>query len=119
VVAEAFWLPFAGESFSMVVDFGLFHHIKLPDQGRYISEVGRVLIPGGALILSVFSTRFRHHPGEVRRRPWLVHRGHYDRFFTQADIRRLFEPAFSVARLVEEVEGLEAYHHALLFKEAA
>ncbi len=49
----------------------------------------------------------------------MVHRDHYDRFFTHEDLRRLFGAAFTVENVVEEVSGHEAFHHALMVKEAA
>lgn len=119
LVADAFDMPFPSDTFPIAVDYGLFHHVKVPDQARYIAGIRRVLAPGGCLLLTVFSTNFRHYPGEVRRRNWVVHRDHYDRFFTQNDVVRLFEPAFVTEAIVEEINGLEAFHHALLIKEAA
>jgi SAM-dependent methyltransferase len=119
LVADAFSMPFWPEVFSVAVDYGVFHHIKLPDQARYIEEVRRVLVPGGCFLLSVFSTRFQHCPGEVRSRNWVVHRDHYDRFFTREELVGLFGRAFSVEAVVEEVSGHEAFHHALMVKEAA
>lgn len=118
MVADAFHLPFPEATFPVALDYGVFHHVKVPDQGRYIEEVRRVLAPGGCFLLTVFSTNFLHYPGEVRRRNWVVHRDHYDRFFTREDILRLFSPSFAVEEVVEEVDGHEAFHHALLVKEA-
>lgn len=118
MVADAFHLPFASGAFPVAVDYGVFHHIKVPEQKSYIEEVRRVLAPGGCFLLSVFSTGFKHYPGEVRRRNWVVHRDHYDRFFTQEDISMLFGPYFTLEEVVEEVDGHEAFHHALLIKEA-
>ena len=119
LVADAFYLPFAPESFAAAVDYGLFHHVKVGDQARYVAGLSRVMAPRGFLVLSVFSTNFRHHPGEVRHRSWTVHRDHYDRFFEPGELAALFSPAFSVEALVEEVSGHEAFHHALFVKEAA
>jgi SAM-dependent methyltransferase len=117
LVADAFDMPFPPATFPLAVDYGLFHHVKTPDQARYITGIERVLAPGGCLLLTVFSTNFRHYPGEVRRRNWVVHRDHYDRFFTQDDLVRLFEPAFAIEAMIEEIDGHEAFHHALLVKE--
>lgn len=119
LAADAFRMPFGAETFSVAIDYGVFHHVKVPDQGRYVEEVLRVLQPGGSFVLTVFSTNFKHYPGEVRRRNWVVHRDHYDRFFTKRDIVEVFSPSFVVEAVVEEVSGHEAYHHALMHKEAA
>ncbi|MCH7923492.1 MAG: methyltransferase domain-containing protein [Nitrospinae bacterium] len=119
LLADAFHLPFPPATFTIAVDYGLFHHVKVPDQARYIAGLQRVMAAGGCLLLTVFSTNFQHYPGEVRRRNWIVHRDHYDRFFTQEDLGRLFTPAFVVEEVVEEIEGHYAFHHALLVKDAA
>lgn len=119
LAADAFSMPFGPGTFSVAIDYGVFHHVKVPDQARYVEEVRRVLLPGGSFVLTVFSTNFKHYPGEVRRRNWVVHRDHYDRFFTERDIVELFSPSFAVEAVVEEVSGNEAYHHALMHKEAA
>jgi len=75
-----------------------------------------VLRPGGHLLLSVFSTKFKHHQGERRTRNWLVHRNHYDHFFTPAEIRAAFGPTFQARSILEEHEGLNGFYHALLRK---
>jgi hypothetical protein len=67
-------------------------------------------------VLSVFSTKFRHHPDERRTRNWLVHRNHYDHFFTPGEIRAAFAPAFEVRTVLEELEGLNGFYHVLLRK---
>lgn len=116
VLGNALDLPFPEASFELVLDYGCFHHILKRDWPLYRRHVARVLAPGGRLILSVFSTRFRHHPQERRTRPWLVHRNHYDRFFTSRSLRRALEPEFALLRLLEEREGLNGFWHALLGK---
>ncbi len=103
-------------AFDVVLDYGCFHHVVTRDWPRYRRQIARILKPGGHLILSVFSMKFRHHPGERRTRNWIVHRNHYDHFFTPAEIRRAFLPAFQVRTLVEELEGLNGFHHVLLKK---
>jgi hypothetical protein len=60
--------------------------------------------------------KFRHHPKERRTRNWLVHRNHYDHFFSPAEIRAEFAPTFEVRTILEELEGLNGFHHALLRK---
>jgi SAM-dependent methyltransferase len=116
VRGNALDLTFPGGSFDLVLDYGCFHHIVPGDWPLYRRQVARVLTPGGHLLLSVFSTRFRHHPGERRTRPWLVHRGHYDRFFTARSLRRAMAPEFAPRRLLEEREGLNGFWHGLFRK---
>lgn len=103
-------------AFDVVLDYGCFHHVVTRDWPRYRRQIARILKPGGHLILSVFSMKFRHHPGERRTRNWIVHRNHYDHFFTPSEIRRAFAPAFKVRTLVEELQGLNGFYHVLLQK---
>ncbi len=103
-------------AFDLVLDYGCFHHVVTRDWPRYRRQIARILKPGGHLLLSVFSTKFRHHPKERRTRNWIVHRNHYDHFFTPGEIRRAFAPAFQVRALLEELEGLNGFHHVLLQK---
>jgi SAM-dependent methyltransferase len=111
---DALDLRFADGAFELVLDYGCFHHVVARDWGRYRRGVARVLRPGGHLLLSVFSTKFRHHPGERRRRNWLVHRGHYDRFFGRGEVGRILGESFDMRAAVEEHEGLNGFHHTLL-----
>lgn len=114
--ANALKLPFSDATFDVVVDYGCFHHVVKPDWKRFVREVRRVLRPGGHLSLSVFSTKYKHHAGERRTRPWIYHRDHYDRFFTRAEIPRIFGPAFEVVAIREEHRGLNGFWHTLLRK---
>lgn len=102
---DALGLRFADASFDVVIDSGVFHHIVKPDWKRYVREMARVLRPGGHLLLTVFSMKFRHYPGERRTRPWLYHRNHYDRFFRRGDIAPIFAPTFALEEIREERKG--------------
>lgn len=113
---DALDLKFDDGAFDLVLDYGCFHHVVTRDWARYRRGIARVLKPGGHLILSVFSMKFRHHPKERRTRNWLVHRNHYDHFFTPAEIRAAFAPALEARTILEELKGLNGFHHALLRK---
>lgn len=107
-------LRFPAGAFDLVLDYGCFHHLVTRDWPRYRRQVARILKPGGHLVLSVFSTKFRHHPGERRTRNWIVHRNHYDHFFTVAEIRQAFRDSFDLRVVLEEHEGLNGFYHSLL-----
>jgi ubiquinone/menaquinone biosynthesis C-methylase UbiE len=113
VRGNALDLRFPDGRFDLVLDYGCFHHIVRRDGPRYRRGLRRVLVPGGALLLSVFSTKFRHHAGERRTRDWLVHRNHYDRFFTRAGLRDEFRDSFDMEAVLEEHEGLNGFWHGL------
>ena len=103
-------------AWDLVLDYGVFHHIVTRDWPRYRRSVGGALRPGGHLLLSVFSTKFRHHAGERRTRNWLVHRNHYDHFFTPGEIRGAFAPDFRLEACLEELDGLNGFFHSRLQK---
>ena len=65
-VMDASNLDFANNTFDAVFDFGIIHHI--PNWKDCISELKRVLKPGGAVILEELSTdTFHTIPGRVWR----------------------------------------------------
>jgi hypothetical protein len=72
--------------------------------------------PGGYFLLSCFSTKFKHHPNERRTRNWLVHAGHYDRFFRREDFRSLFGRWFDILELTEDRDGSYVFHNVLMRK---
>jgi SAM-dependent methyltransferase len=114
IAGDAVALPFRKQSFDLVIDYGCLHHVKKSDTARYVSGVGALLPPRGHFILSCFSWRFKHHPGERRSRDWMVHRGHYDRFFRKRDLEAIFGPRFTIRALDEERDGTHAFYHALM-----
>jgi SAM-dependent methyltransferase len=116
VAGDALHLNFPAAAFDLVLDYGCFHHLVTRDWARYRRGIARILKPEGHLLLSVFSMKFRHHSREKRTRNWLVHRNHYDHFFTRAELRGAFEPHFELRGVLEELDGLNGFLHALLRK---
>ena len=77
-VMDASRLGFADRSFDAVFDFGAIHHV--PRWQRCLSELKRVLKPGGRLALEEFSIEtFSGFPGALWRR---LLRHPYDRMFS-------------------------------------
>lgn len=58
-------LPFTDASFDVVLSFQVFEHV--PDAGRYLAEIRRVLAPGGTLVLATPDRSTRLLPMQ---RPW-------------------------------------------------
>jgi SAM-dependent methyltransferase len=116
MVGDAFRLPFPPGRFDGLIEYGCLHHVKIGDTRRYLKNVLPCLKTGGYFILSCFSTRFKHHPGEKRRRNWLVHQGHYDRFFRKKDFKTLFGSQFEILKMEEKSDGLYVFWHVLMRK---
>jgi SAM-dependent methyltransferase len=119
LVADLFALPFRPATFDLVIDYGCLHHVRRRDTGRYRDQVLTALRPGGHLLLSCFSTRFKHEPGERRTRDWLVHRGHYDRFFRKRDFDGLFGRQCDMVEIHEERNGLQGFYHVAMRRRRA
>lgn len=117
-VGDAYRLPFPPNSFDAIIDYGCLHHVKIGDTHRYMKSVLPRLKPGGYFVLSCFSIRFKHHPDDKRRRNWLVHSGHYDRFFRKLDFGRLFGKQFEILKIEERDEGLYVFWDVLMKKKA-
>ncbi|HEY5593635.1 MAG TPA: class I SAM-dependent methyltransferase [Nitrospiria bacterium] len=116
MVGDAFRLPFPPNAFDAIIDYGCLHHVTIGDTRRYLKSVLPCLKAGGYFILSCFSTRFKHHPGEKRTRNWLVHKGHYDRFFRKQDFKALFGKQFEILKAEEKADGLYVFWHVLMRK---
>lgn len=113
---DAFAPPFRPGSFDLVIDYGCLHHVKKSDTARYVAGISALLPARGHFILSCFSWRFKHHPGERRSRDWMVHNGHYDRFFRKRDLEAIFGSRFALRMLEEERDGIHAFYHVLMSK---
>lgn len=118
-LGNIFALPFRPATFDLLIDYGCLHHVTRRDTGRYIDRVLSLLKPGGYLLLSCFSTKFKHHPGERRTRDWVVHRGHYDRFFRKRDFGALFGRWGDVLEIREERNGLSGFFHVAIRRKHA
>ena len=79
-------LPFQDGSFEIVLSFQVIEHV--PDPGRYLAEVVRVLADGGVLVMATPDRSTRLLPDQ---RPWnRYHRVEYDR----AGLARLLRTQF-------------------------
>ena len=106
VRGDIFRIPLKPGAFDLVLDSGVFHHIRRKHTAPYLELLRSLLVPGGYLLLSCFSTKFRHGNGKVYPRGFVVHKGHYDRFSTVPELRRIFAPAFECVRIKAARNGL-------------
>lgn len=114
LLGDALMPPLKPGSFDALVDSGVFHHLKKADWPIYFDRVLGLVKPGGYFHLTVFSTRFKHYPGEQRTRNWYVHHHHYDRFFVKQDFAEIFGRRCEILAIEEEREGLNGFFHVLM-----
>lgn len=116
LLGDALVPPFKPGVFDALVDCGVFHHVRKSDWPIYLDRVLGLVKPRGYVHLTVFSTRFKHYPGERRSRNWMVHRDHYDRFFVRRDLTEIFNDRCEILTIEEEREGLNGFFHVLMRK---
>ena len=78
--ADVLKLKEPSESFALVFDRGCFHTLPEPDRPRYVSQMSRLLQPGGKLVLRTFSDQEPEGPGPHR--------------FTKDELEALWSKAF-------------------------
>ena len=79
VEADAREMPFEDASFDLVFDFGTFFHTAGPEQ--MLSEIARVLAPGGTLICEARLSQLISHP--------TLYRSHRQRSYSCEPLLRL------------------------------
>lgn len=118
--ADAERLPFQDESFDWVWSWGVIHHSSSPE--RCLSEITRVLRPGGRVLLMVYyrpSLVYYLHCGFIRgillgqllrQRLENIYvaasDGFYARTFTKKELRTLFDQSYE--QISMQVVGLKA-----------
>lgn len=103
--ADVFNAPFADDSFDLILDWGVFHHIRRVDTNLFLDSATRLLKKDGRFLLGCFSTRYRHPGEKKRKRNWTRHHGHYDRFSTRKELREIFTPLFFINSIAETSQG--------------
>lgn len=103
--ADLFLHPFKGESFDLLVDYGVFHHIRRRDTALYMKLITSLLSPGGYLLLSCFSRNFRHDGGKRYPRGFVIHDNHYDRFSSKREISDVFGKNFEIDEIESDSGG--------------
>ncbi|MCR5251655.1 MAG: class I SAM-dependent methyltransferase [Lachnospiraceae bacterium] len=99
-------LPFADASFELVIADLCLHYFRDDDTRRIIKEIGRILQPGGHLILRVNSVNDVNHGAgqgiELEHHVYELEDRTIKRFFDEEDVRRFFGD-FEIVFLKEEI----------------
>jgi len=80
-------LPFADQSFDVVLSFQVIEHV--PDVGRYLSEIGRVLRPGGIFVVATPDRSSRLLPMQ---KPWNMFHLHE---YSDAELKDVLSARFA------------------------
>ena len=80
-VGDALDLPYEDNSFDVLIDRGLFHHIIAENRSVYFQNILRVLKPKSLMYLHVFSTKNPSTNGEL---------------FTEELVKEVFAPSFAI-----------------------
>jgi len=88
-------LPFNDATFDFINDRGCFHHIERGKRRQYASETGRVLKPGGHLLLRCFSEKYFRSGGA----------GY---ILTEKDIRDTFSMHFQIDQVTDFVSIVDS-----------
>jgi SAM-dependent methyltransferase len=101
-------LPFADHCFDLIVSFETIEHVD--DDGAYVAEMRRVLVPGGVLICST-PNRLVNNPGralsDVPFNPFHV------REYSPAEFQSLLRTQFPLVTLFGQTAYREAYVNLL------
>ncbi len=117
VIGDVLKLPWPKNSFDIINDSGCFHHFRLKQREKYLTNIRKMLIPGGYYKLYCFSRETKCYQGyfQGQKKPWTLFEGqHYTHFFTPAEIRRIFSPYFEILNIGQEV-GFDKDRKFLLF----
>jgi MPBQ/MSBQ methyltransferase len=92
IQADMMALPFQKESFDAVFLYHLLGHIPVKGRSLVASETERILVPGGAVFLRVFSVRdFRNGRGDlVETNTYLRGDGILTHYFSREEVELLF-----------------------------
>ena len=89
-VADARSLPFDDDSFDAVFSYSVLQHLAKEDVPRVVSELGRVLRPGGLAWIEMPNARGPLNLARRARRGFSAGAGQDVRYWTLAELRRTF-----------------------------
>lgn len=106
-LADVLALPFPDSTFDSVTCFEVIEHIEASDQERLVSELARVLRPGGMLFLSTPNERMeRLHERAIGATHWEYHVGP----LTPRRLRALLRRRFRLVTLYGQTADLGRVH---------
>lgn len=94
VQADAFSLPFPGNSISVIVDYGLLHHVRDQNLKKFRQEIVRVLKYKGYFLTNVFHLADEH--ANRGKKETVQHKGHFDRFFDEEKVQEIIGQNFTL-----------------------
>ena len=105
ILGDIFRIPVKENSFGLVIDYGVFHHIRRKDTKVFLNFLFSLLVPRGYIILTCFSRKFRHASGKTYNSGYACHHSHYDRFSSRKELIAIFSPYFFIIGISENSDG--------------
>ncbi|MEE8431640.1 MAG: class I SAM-dependent methyltransferase [Candidatus Desulfatibia sp.] len=99
VRGDIYRIPLKPDSFDVLVDYGVFHHIRRKDTKDYLDLIDSLLVSGGFYLLSCFASNFKHGNGKVYKRGFVSHKNHYDRFTSKTELKKVFGKSFEILEI--------------------
>lgn len=102
-------IPFADATFDLVVTWTVLQHVPPESLAAAGSEIGRVLAPGGALLICE-ETRLADAPTSARAHTWHRHVAEYEALFPQLDLQ-----AEGYISEIDRIHGLDSPGNVMRF----
>ncbi len=100
-VGSVLKLPYAKNDFDIIIDCGCFHHLRVSQWPKYLSNINKVLKSGGYYFLQVFSIDCKATTKlgiRSKNNKFSVRNGHYFHFFDDTELHKIFDKNFTVIK---------------------
>jgi len=97
---SVFNLPNSLQGFDLAIDFGLLHHLRRSQNKSYLKNVLNTIKPKGYFCLQCFSANTTVDK-KPKNRNWDLIGKHYNRFFTNEEIKKVFGKHFEIIKIIE------------------
>jgi SAM-dependent methyltransferase len=117
--ADVCHLPFRDNTFDAVVAFGVLQHLLEEERSAVLSEFGRVLVPGGTIIIEVLGREDMRMGGrEVEPSTFLRSTGSVYHYFDFDEIRDIFSNLEIIEikenRITRKIAGKDHMRHMII-----
>ena len=101
--------------FDVIIDSGLFHHLRAIQHKKYLDNIKKTLNPDGIYYLAVFSRKSNAKYFAPKKRNWIIKR-HFCRFFDKKDIEKIFKDFTILKHWEKRKKDSDLYFHCFIIK---